>query len=183
MSDLTTPTMDGLVLPPGAGRTLVTSAQEVTMKVTGARTQVGSLFEVVVPPGFDVGAHAHANSEEVFYLLEGELEVLAFEPRERTPDNWQLWESRSGERPARATPGSVVHVPPGCPHAFANRTDQNARMLVQAAPPPNHERYFEELLEILNADGPPDEAAISALRRRYDIHQLTPLRTRLSGRP
>ncbi|GAA2453723.1 cupin domain-containing protein [Streptomyces mauvecolor] len=183
MTELTTHTMDGLVLPPGAGRTLVTSAQVVTMKVTGERTQVGSLFEVVVPPGFDVGAHAHANSEEVFYVLEGELEILAFEPRERTPDNWERWESRSGRRPVRATPGSVAHVPPGCPHAFANRTDRNARMLVQAAPPPNHERYFEELLEILNADGPPDEAAVSDLRRRYGIDQLTPLRTRLSGQP
>ncbi|MCQ4079607.1 cupin domain-containing protein [Streptomyces sp. RB6PN25] len=168
---------DGLVVPPGQGRRLVTHAHEVTFKVTGDRTTVGSVFEVVVPPGFDVGAHAHANSEELFYVIEGELELLAFEPRTRTPDNWRSWESASGARPVRATAGTVAHVPPGCPHAFANPTDTPARMLVQAAPPPAHERYFEELLEIFSAGGPPDLSAIAALRERYDIQQITPLRT------
>lgn len=168
---------DGLVVPPGEGRRLMTAAHEVTFKVTGDRTTVGSVFEVVVPPGFDVGAHAHANSEELFYVIEGELDLLAFEPRERTPDNWEAWQSASGARPVRAVAGTVAHVPPGCPHAFANRTDAPARMLVQAAPPPAHERYFEELLEIFSDGGPPDRAAIAALRERYDIQQITPLRT------
>jgi oxalate decarboxylase/phosphoglucose isomerase-like protein (cupin superfamily) len=168
---------DGLVVPPGAGRRLVTHAHEVTFKVTGDRTTVSSVFEVVVPPGFDVGAHAHANSEELFYVIEGELELLAFEPRKRTPDSWRAWESTTGARPVRATAGTVAHVPPGCPHAFANPTDTPARMLVQAAPPPAHERYFEELLEIFSDGGPPDLSAIAALRERYDILQITPLRT------
>jgi oxalate decarboxylase/phosphoglucose isomerase-like protein (cupin superfamily) len=178
MSTLTLNALDGLVVAPGEGRTLVTGAQEVTFKVTGERSMVGSLFEVVVPPGFDVGAHVHANSEELFYVLEGELDLLAFEPKERTPNDWRGWESPSGMRPVRGTPGTVAHVPPGCPHAFANPTDKEARMLFQASPPPAHERYFEELLEILSCDGPPDMAAIAELRAAYDIHQLTPLRTR-----
>jgi quercetin dioxygenase-like cupin family protein len=175
-----TKTRDGLVVPPGEGRKLVTAAHEVTFKVTGDRTTVGSLFEVIVPPGFDVGAHAHTNSEELFYVIEGELDILAFEPRERAPDGWQAWESASGARPVRATAGTVAHVPPGCPHAFANRTHAPARMLVQAAPPPAHERYFEELLEIFSDGGPPDRAAVAALRERYDIQQITPLRTAAS---
>ncbi|MEU1626415.1 cupin domain-containing protein [Streptomyces sp. NPDC020096] len=178
MSTLTLSASEGLVVPPGEGRTLVTTAHEITFKVTGERSTAGSLFEVVVPPGFDVGAHVHANSEELFYVVEGELDLLAFEPRVRTPDSWRTWESSSGMRPVRATPGTVAHVPPGCPHAFANPTDKEARMLFQASPPPAHERYFEELLEILSCDGPPDMSAIAELRACYDIHQLTPLRTR-----
>jgi len=39
-----------------------------------------------------------------------------------------------------------------------------------------HERYFEELLDILASGAPPDHAATEALRARYDIEQLTPLR-------
>ncbi|MET7883933.1 cupin domain-containing protein [Streptomyces avermitilis] len=167
---------EGLLVPPGHGRVVRTPAQHVTFKVTGAHSRMASSFEVVVPPGFDVGAHVHTRSEELFYVLEGELDVLAFEPRVRTPDNWKHWESRSGSRVVRATPGTVIVVPPGCPHAFANATDAPAKMFFQASPPPDHERYFEELLEILGTDGPPDHAAIEELRARYDIQQLTPLR-------
>jgi hypothetical protein len=43
--------------------------------------------------------------------------------------------------------------------------------------PPTHDRYFDELAEILAADGPPDSAAIAALRERYDTRQLSSLAT------
>ncbi|MFI7294597.1 cupin domain-containing protein [Streptomyces sp. NPDC050121] len=169
---------DGLLVPPGHGRVVRTPAQRVTFKVTGTHSRVASTFEVEVPPGFDVGAHVHTRSEELFYVLEGELDVLAFEPRVRTADNWQRWQSSSGTGVVRATPGTVIVVPPGCPHAFANPTDATARVFFQSSPPPDHERYFEELLEILAAGGPPDHEAIEILRKRYDIEQLTPLRHR-----
>ena len=159
---------EGLVLPPGAGRRIV----------TGAQSSAASTFEVVVPPGFDVGAHVHARSEELFYVLEGELDVLAFEPRVRTRESWREWESRSGQRVTRATAGTLIHVPPGCPHAFTNATADPVRMLFQSSPPPDHEQYFEELLDILTSGGPVDHEAIARLRERYDIQQLTPLRHR-----
>ncbi|MFD0266376.1 cupin domain-containing protein [Streptomyces sp. NPDC127106] len=167
---------DGLVVPAGAGRTVKTPAQEVTFKVTGAHARIASTFEVVVPPGFDVGAHTHTRGEELFYVIEGELEVLAFEPTVRTRDDWRGWESATGARPVRAAPGTLILVPPGCPHAFANPTGKPARMLFQSAPPPDHERYFEELLELMDSPAGPDPAAVEALRARYDIQQLTPLR-------
>lgn len=93
-----------LVVPPGEGQTIATRAQEVTFKVTGGLSRTASTFEVKVPPGFDVGAHVHARSEELFYVIEGELDVLAFEPRVRTRNNWREWESLSGERVVRARP-------------------------------------------------------------------------------
>lgn len=166
---------EGLVVPPGGGRTVHTAAQHVTFKVTGEHSRVSSSFEVVVPPGFDVGAHRHTHSEELFYVLEGELDVMAFEPRVLTGD-WRHWESESGLTSVRAEPGTVIAVPPGCPHAFANRSGTPAKMFFQASPPSDHERYFDELLDILKQGGPPDPAAIDALRARYDIEQLTPLR-------
>ncbi|MEV6105265.1 cupin domain-containing protein [Streptomyces sp. NPDC051940] len=167
---------EGFVVPTGAGRTLRAPAHEVTFKVTGEHSRIASSFEVVVPPGFDVGAHVHARSEELFYVLEGELEVLAFEPRVRTPDNWRHWVSSSGRRVVRATAGTVLVVPPGCPHAFANRTGEPAKMFFQSSPPPHHEDYFEEVLEQLADGGGPDPEAMARLRARYDIEQLTPMR-------
>ncbi|MFD3518465.1 cupin domain-containing protein [Streptomyces sp. NPDC058657] len=169
---------EGLVVPPGAGRVLSAKAQHVTYKVTGEHSASASTFEVLVPPGFDVGAHSHAHSEELFYVLEGELEVLAFEPRVRTPDSWRSWESHAGQRRITATPGTLIQVPHGCPHAFANTGGATAKMLFQSSPPPAHERYFEELLDILTsgAQSAERDAAIDALRARYDIEQITPLR-------
>lgn len=163
--------MSGLIVPPGQGRKLTTKAQEVTFKVTAADGALVSCFEVVVPPGFDVGAHTHSHAQEFFYVLEGELDLLAFEPARRTAEGWQDWESVDGRRVVRAGAGSCMFVPPRCPHAFRNATDRPARMLFQSYPAPDHERYFEEIAEIWA-----DPDAVAELRDRYDVRQITPLR-------
>jgi len=168
--------MSGLIVPPGQGRKLVTKAQEITFKVTAAHGAVMSCFEVVVPPGFDVGAHSHHRSQEFFYVLAGELDLLAFEPVRRTEEGWQDWESPDGDRVVRAGAGSCMFVPPGCPHAFRNATDKPARMLFQSYPSPDHERYFEEISEIFSAGRSVDPDAVQRLRDRYDVSQITPLR-------
>lgn len=168
--------MDGLIVPPGQGRKLITKAQEVTFKVTAADGSSTSCFEVIVPPGFDVGAHIHQHAEEFFYVLEGELDVLAFEPLKRTEDRWQDWESPGGDRVVRAGPGSCMFVPPGCPHAFTNPTEEPTRMLFQSSPSPDHERYFEEIVDIFSAGRTVDSGAVQEMRDRYDISQITPLR-------
>ncbi len=168
--------MNGLIVPPGHGRKLITKAQEVTFKVTKAHGSAASIFEVVVPPGFDVGAHTHHHSQEFFYVLEGQLDLLAFEPTARSEEGWQDWESPSGERVVQAGVGGCMFVPPGCPHAFRNATDSPARMLFQSSPSPDHERYFEEICEIFAEGRSVDPEAVQRLRERYDVRQITPLR-------
>jgi mannose-6-phosphate isomerase-like protein (cupin superfamily) len=172
--------VNGLVVPSGQGRKLITKAQEVTFKVTGAYGAFASCFEVLVPPGFDVGAHTHGHAKEFFYVLEGELDVCAFEPIKRIAESWLDWESPDGDRAVRAGAGSCMFVPAGCPHAFRNPTDKPARMLFQSCPPPDHERYFEELCEIFSHGPAVDSRAVQQLRDRYDVNQITPLRYGLS---
>src|SRR5437899_1027124 len=109
---------DGFVLPPGAGRR--TQAGGTTLKVGAEDSTAWSMFEAQVAPGFDVGAHLHHHAEEVFYILDGELDLLAFHPRDKAADDWRTWESASGNAVARGGPGSVMFVPSGCPHAFFN---------------------------------------------------------------
>jgi quercetin dioxygenase-like cupin family protein len=164
---------DGLIVPAGAGQLIPGAA--MTLKLGAEQTKLWSVFEAEVGPGFDVGAHRHTETEELFYLLEGELDLLAFEPNVVTAGDWQRWESRTGEPIARGGPGSLMWVPPGCPHAFANPGPAPARMLFLAAPA-GHERYLRELAGILASGGPPDPAAIVEVRRRHDIQQLTPLK-------
>lgn len=172
--------MNGLVVPPGQGRRLSTRAQEVTFKVTAEHDAFASCFEVLVPPGFDVGAHVHGHAKEFFYVLEGELDLCAFEPVKRIEESWQDWESPDGDRVVRAGAGSCMFVPAGCPHAFRNPTDKPARMLFQSYPPPDHERYFEEIAEIWSRGQTVDPLAVQKLRDRYDVSQITPLRYGLS---
>lgn len=98
----------------------------------------------------------HERLEETWYVLQGELEF------------------RLGEETFTATAGATVFVPPRVAHAFANRTEVAARFLLMMSPP-GHDRYFDELAEILAADGPPDADKIADLRRRYDTEQISTL--------
>jgi quercetin dioxygenase-like cupin family protein len=168
---------DGLILPPGGGQVMRDAG--MTLKAGAGQSAAWSVFEAEVPPGFDVGAHRHRHAQEFFYVLDGELDLLAFEPRLMTAGGWGSWQSRDGARVARGGPGSFMSVPAGCPHAFANPGPGPARMLF-AVTPAGHERYLTELASLLASPGPPDQAAITELRARHDIEQLTPLNP---GRP
>lgn len=168
---------EGVMLEPGAGERIAGKGLDVTVKATGERdAATTSSFEVVIPPGYDVGAHVHAHGEEVFYVVEGEMDILAFEPLDREEPDWRRWESRSGKRFLHGGEGAFMFVPPGVPHAFANNSKKPCRMFFQSSVPGGHENYFKELAAILRrGGGQPDPAVIAALRQRYDIEQLTPL--------
>ncbi|MEO3856669.1 cupin domain-containing protein [Acrocarpospora sp. B8E8] len=167
---------DGLMLPPGSGSRI----QTVTLKVGAEHSKVWSAFEADVAPGFDVGAHVHQQAEELFYILEGELDLLAFHPAGEAGGDWRAWRSESGAEVLRGRPGSFMYVPAGCPHAFFNPGSEPARMLFLVSPS-GHELYLRELADLLAAStGLPDQAKIAELRARHDIHQLTPL-TQESG--
>ena len=164
---------DGLVLASGAGQRIASAG--MTLKVGAEQSARWSAFEAEVAPGFDVGAHRHGEAEELFYILDGELDLLAFEPKVLTAGDWQRWESASGTPVVRGGPGSLMYVPAGCPHAFANPGSAPARMLFLVTPS-GHEQYLREVADVLATGGPPDPDAIAAIRARHDIQQLTPMR-------
>jgi oxalate decarboxylase/phosphoglucose isomerase-like protein (cupin superfamily) len=168
--------MHELMLPPGGGRRILGGALDATVKMTSDYPAATSSFEMVIPPGYDVGAHVHARGEELFYVVEGELDILAFEPRDRSEPDWHAWESPEGQRFMHGGPGAFMFVPEGTPHAFANPTRRPVKLFFQSSAPGGHENYLDELMLLLRrSDGHPDPQDVSALRRRYDIEQLTPL--------
>src|SRR5207249_12179675 len=69
------------MLAPGAGRVIAGGGLHATLKVPGGSPAVASKFEVVVPPGFDVGAHVHRAGQELCCVLGGELALLAGGPQ------------------------------------------------------------------------------------------------------
>jgi mannose-6-phosphate isomerase-like protein (cupin superfamily) len=146
-------------LEAGQGRSVSLRGTRVVFKVESDSATGASLSEWSALPGFDTGLHVHERLEETWFVLSGELEF------------------RVGDEAFTAGAGATVFVPPHVPHAFANRGREDARFLLTLSPP-GHDRYFDELAEILAADGPPDPEMIANLRDRYDTRQIETLTTR-----
>ncbi|MEU9663843.1 cupin domain-containing protein [Streptomyces chartreusis] len=126
-------------------------------------------FVVTVPPGFDVGAHVHAEGMELFYIIEGTLDLFAFTPV-TFQGPWASWRSPTEATAVQAHAGDFMFVPPGCPHAFANPGPEPARMFFLTSTP-GHESYFSELAQAVTSGA--DQDAIIRIRARYGIEQLT----------
>ncbi|MBV9197662.1 MAG: cupin domain-containing protein [Solirubrobacterales bacterium] len=101
------------LLEPGAGPVSDLGLGCPTIKVGAALSGQVGVVEGEVPPGggFQV-PHWHEDLDEVFYVLEGEIEFLL-------DGSWQ-----------RAQAGTTVFVPAGMVHAFRNATERPARQLV-----------------------------------------------------
>ncbi len=113
-----------------------------------------SVVESTIPPGRRVPTHMHANEEEAWYIIEGEI----------------TFEIEGAKRAAPA--GSFVLVPRGSAHGFSNETDSIARFL-ELFSPPGMERYFEERAQLASkADGDyagVDPEAHALLAARYGM--------------
>ncbi|MFC8508783.1 cupin domain-containing protein [Streptomyces sp. NPDC057411] len=175
MTFITDGITDGFTLSPGEGRPI---GHQVNLKVGSEHTPNLLAVECEFAPGFDVGAHSHSTHEEIFYVLEGEVEFFAFQPKVITsePGSWTQWESKTGQKVTRATPGTVLYVPKGTPHGFRNPGDVKMRFLLVGTPA-GHEKYQQEIADLL-ASPPKDEEdlrrAVEEIRRRNHTEQLTP---------
>lgn len=115
-----------LHVPAGEGLTKWVSGDEYTMKATGAHT-TGSLgfIEAIVPPGGGPIAHAHANEDEAYYILDGELEFL------------------DDDRTFIGGTGDFVFIPRRRRHRFKNITGQAAKMLFLFTPAGPEDLFVE----------------------------------------
>lgn len=91
------------------------------------------LYETEVAPGSVTPPHIHYELNEQFYVLEGELEMLA------------------GDERVTATPGTFVAVPRGMVHAFANLTEKPVTFLLAFCPDVNRERWFKRVAELMTS--------------------------------
>jgi quercetin dioxygenase-like cupin family protein len=138
---------------PGGNRSVWIGDRElVTIKQTGAET--GGLFalvEVVGLPGSGPPPHIHHRVDELYCLLEGELEVL------------------DGDRTFTAQAGSVFRIPKGTLHAWKNKSDGPARTLLFVCPV-GFEGFFEEAgVQAKDPSSPPPPPTQEDLRRMLEL--------------
>jgi quercetin dioxygenase-like cupin family protein len=148
--------VEGIILHHGEAGGVTLHETRIDYLLTAQDSKHCSLFEFTVAPGFNTGAHYHTKIEELFYVLDGELDL------------------RCGEQTVRGGPGTFVFVPPGAAHAFGNSSSKPGRMLLVTAPP-GHEIYFDELRDLVARGGKPDPDALARLREKYDTVQLATL--------
>lgn len=143
------------VLQAGQGTTFSARGSVMFFKATRASTNGAfSLMERTLPPGGrKPPAHVHANCEEAFYVLEGEVEFAL------------------GEQSVIGRRDTFVLVPGGVAHTFGNPGAEQARLLVLHAPA--MDAYFEELQALWSKEIPPNRDEELALMRRHGMAPAT----------
>ncbi len=121
-----------------------------TVKVTGADSGGAYiLYEQVLTPGAGVPPHVHTREDEVFFVLDGEVEFLA------------------GDQTVIAKAGAVVHAPRDIPHAYKGAGEGVSRLMFMAMPA-DIESMFAQLAS-WPAGEPPDLERLAALCASYGI--------------
>ncbi|MGA0557147.1 cupin domain-containing protein [Larkinella sp. VNQ87] len=117
-----------LTVSPEEGNSVSVAGSTYRILVRGKDT--GNAFatiDMLVPPGGGPGPHAHADFEESFYVIDGEIEV------------------KSEFGTYVATKGTFINIPKGgVVHGFKNKTQQTAHLLCTVVPA-GLESFFEEI--------------------------------------
>jgi quercetin dioxygenase-like cupin family protein len=86
-----------------------------------------ALVEMLIPPNGGPPPHSHVETQEAFYIIDGQIEVITKEIR------------------YSATKGSYVNIPINGPvHKFTNKTDKTAHLLCFLTPA-GMEKMFQEV--------------------------------------
>jgi hypothetical protein len=106
------------------------------------------VLEAEFPAGTNFAAYIHRNSDEAFYVLEGELIM------------------QIGDRQVKATSDSFGFAPRGVAHGFENEGSSAAKVLVWQTPAWGAERFVEALSQL--PPGPPDMERLMQIFGQFD---------------
>jgi RimJ/RimL family protein N-acetyltransferase/quercetin dioxygenase-like cupin family protein len=139
-----------LHIPDGSGATFSILGLETTVKVTAAQSDGAYVvYEQIVSPGMGVPPHVHTREDEIFFVLDGQMEFLA------------------GDQMVVAKPGAVVYAPRNVPHAYkaVGVTPAKVRFI---ASPGEIEDMFAQLAS-WPSDVPPDLGKLGELCAKFGI--------------
>ena len=141
---------DVSVVGPDDGESISIGATRVRILEDGSTTEHRlGIAEITVAPHTDgPPQHRHGQHDEGFYVVAGRVTFTV------------------GTEEHEAPAGTLVMVPPGAPHTFANRTDEPAVML-NTFTPDLYVRYFRDLRDMIAAGRRPTHAAMTEAMRAY----------------
>lgn len=128
--------VEGIILHHGEAGGVTLHQTRIDYLLTAENSKQCSLFEFSIAPGFNTGAHYHTKIEELFYDFEGSSTCVA-----ATEPYPQVWVLSCSSLPAPRTPSAIpVPRPAAC---FSHGA-------------PGHEKYFDELRDLVDKGGKPD---------------------------
>ena len=131
------------------GKTINVIGDQQTFKLTGKDTNGQfTLIESVNEPGMQIPMHIHENEDEVFKVLEGEMEITV------------------GDKKTILKKGDLAFAPRNVPHSWRIVGDTKAKVVLSVFPA-GLEVMFEELNKL--PPGPPDFEKVVAISKRYGI--------------
>ncbi|GGP13775.1 cupin domain-containing protein [Nonomuraea glycinis] len=137
------------VVGPGDGETIVLGTTRLRVLEDGSNTghRLGIAESILAPHTPGPPQHRHAQHDEGFYIISGAVRFTV------------------GDQDYDATAGTLVMVPPGAPHTFANVTDEPAVML-STFTPDLYVQYFRDLEDMIaGGRAMTPQANIQAMRR------------------
>ncbi|GAA1747639.1 cupin domain-containing protein [Nonomuraea bangladeshensis] len=154
MTDRPTPVS---VVGPDDGETIVLGTTRLRILEDGSNTghRLGIAESVLAPHTPGPPQHRHAQHDEGFYVISGAVR------------------STVGDEDHDATAGTLVMVPPGAPHTFANVTDEPAVML-STFTPDLYLQYFRDLKDMIAGGRAMTPQANIETMRRYATEPATP---------
>ncbi|HZG74536.1 MAG TPA: cupin domain-containing protein [Paenibacillus sp.] len=143
------------IVKSGHGRTIQLGPTTMAVKEDGSFTRQSiCILEVSVSPKTQLPPqHIHRACEELFYILEGEIEFVV------------------GQDVVTAEAGDLVTVPIGTPHTYRNSTDVPSKILILHTDPEMVNFFMET--ESMIKSGVPAPQAIGTLLPKYKTDVVT----------
>jgi quercetin dioxygenase-like cupin family protein len=85
------------------------------------------LVEGIMPEGTEVPPHIHSKEDEIFHVLEGDVELIL------------------GDETIQASEGDIVYLPRNIKHGIKTLGSKTARVLNYVIPGQNFEDFFYEM--------------------------------------
>jgi len=138
------------IVLPGQGELALAGPIRLRILEDGSTTshRLGIAELTIAPHTAGPPQHRHALHDEGFYVVSGTAQFTV------------------GEQTYEAARGTLVMVPPGAPHTFANATDQPA-VLLNTFTPDLYVQYFRDLRDLAAAGQPPAPQAVLQVMARY----------------
>jgi mannose-6-phosphate isomerase-like protein (cupin superfamily) len=138
------------IVGPDGGEIALSGPTRVRILEDGSTTshRLG-LGEITIAPHTDgPPQHRHAQHDEGFYVVSGTARFTV------------------GDTSYDAPAGTLVMVPPGAPHTFANASDEPA-VLLNTFTPDLYVQYFRDLHDMITSRQPMTGEAVTGVMARY----------------